>query len=398
VVGSLLITQTKISLTSIVTADHETNESAAADEPGPAVAVEAIRLAGIGRRFGEVVALREVDLVVQAGEFFSLLGPSGCGKTTLLRLVAGLDYPDHGQIFIGGENVAAVPPHKRPVNTVFQSYALFPHLDVWQNIAFGLRMKGVSAAEQKVRIPRVMEMVQISELAHRKPAQLSGGQKQRVALARAIVNEPQVLLLDEPLGALDLKLRKQLQLELHDLQRRLGITFLYVTHDQDEALSMSNRIAVMNHGRIEQLGASEEIYEHPRTRFVAQFLGSCNLLDAVVEHRNGVTAQVQTPIGQLNINLNHSERVPSLHDRVTLAIRPERILCGDGGDALGENQVRARIDDQIYSGAETQYLLHGKDWSLRVSALNAGRQQPRFRTGQTIALTLPPSELIVLED
>ena len=229
--------------------------------------VLAIEAHGLVRRFGAIEALANVSLEIRKGEFFSLLGPSGCGKTTLLRIVAGLDWPDAGSLKIAGRDVADIPAHKRPVNTVFQSYALFPHMNVRDNVAFGLRMTRVPPAEITERVERVMTLVQIPELSDRRPAQLSGGQKQRVALARALVNEPEVLLLDEPLGALDLKLRKQLQVELHQLQRRLGITFIYVTHAQDEALVMSDRIAVMNGGSIEQMDNAEDLYErHARVR------------------------------------------------------------------------------------------------------------------------------------
>jgi ABC-type Fe3+/spermidine/putrescine transport system ATPase subunit len=240
---------------------------------GPAVEVE-----GLSRRFGDFTALDHVDLTIREGEFFSLLGPSGCGKTTLLRILAGLDLPDEGTVRIGGVDAGDIPPHRRPVNTVFQSYALFPHMTVRDNVAFGLRMKRVPPAALAERVDRALDMVQIEHFADRKPAQLSGGQKQRVALARAFINEPEVLLLDEPLGALDLKLRKELQVELSALQKRLGITFVFVTHDQEEALVMSDRIAVMRAGKIEQLGEAHALYERPRNRFVGQFLGSCNLL------------------------------------------------------------------------------------------------------------------------
>ena len=239
--------------------------------------IVAIEVENLVRRFGTIEALAHITLTIRRGEFFSLLGPSGCGKTTLLRIISGLDLPDAGVVRIGGIDMRSMPAHKRPVNTVFQSYALFPHLNVYDNVAFGLRMKKLARAEIGRRVRQVMELVDIAALAARRPAQLSGGQQQRVALARAIVNEPQVLLLDEPLGALDLQLRKQLQVELLTLQRRLGITFVYVTHDQEEALVMSDRIAVMRQGKIEQMGASAALYERPRTRFVSQFLGACNI-------------------------------------------------------------------------------------------------------------------------
>ena len=233
--------------------------------------IVAIEVENLVRRFGTIEALAHITLTIRRGEFFSLLGPSGCGKTTLLRIISGLDLPDAGVVRIGGIDMRSMPAHKRPVNTVFQSYALFPHLNVYDNVAFGLRMKKLAKAEIGRRVRQVMELVDIAALAARRPAQLSGGQQQRVALARAIVNEPQVLLLDEPLGALDLQLRKQLQVELLTLQRRLGITFVYVTHDQEEALVMSDRIAVMRQGKIEQMGASAALYEHPAPALSASF-------------------------------------------------------------------------------------------------------------------------------
>ncbi len=363
----------------------------------PATAIE---LTGISRHFGEVRALNHVDLAVRRGEFFSLLGPSGCGKTTLLRIVAGLDYPDQGTVRIGGQDMADIPAHLRPVNTVFQSYALFPHLSVWDNIAFGLRMKKVPAAAQATRIDRVMEMVQILPLAYRKPSQLSGGQKQRVALARAIVNEPQVLLLDEPLGALDLKLRKQLQEELHRLQRRLGITFLYVTHDQDEALAMSDRIAVMNHGRIEQLDASRQLYEQPRSRYVAQFLGSCNLLEGnlCASSDSACEAMVQTTVGHLRVCLNHPAPLGSHQKRLTLAIRPEKVQLLPLNGHPPENGVRGLIQDLIYSGAETTCLVKVGEWMCKTCSLNSSGQHQAFRIGQEVTLKLPADGIIILED
>ncbi|HOW64107.1 MAG TPA: ABC transporter ATP-binding protein [Candidatus Paceibacterota bacterium] len=372
--------------------EERPGESRASD---PAWAIELERVA---RRFGEVSALDQVSLAVRSGEFFSLLGPSGCGKTTLLRLIAGLDLPDAGSVWIGGRDMARIPPHRRPVNTVFQSYALFPHLDVWHNIAFGLRMKGVPRAEQAERVGRIMEMVQVSNLARRKPHQLSGGQRQRVALARAIVNEPQVLLLDEPLGALDLKLRQQLQSELHDLQKRLGITFLYVTHDQDEALSMSDRIAVMNHGHIVQVGDSESIYESPRTRFVAQFLGSCNLIDGTIDGREGEAIVVRTAVGPLRLTSHPAASPPVPGQRCTLAVRPEKVSLAPRNGHLAANTLHAVVRDQVYSGAETQYLLSAADWSFRVCALNAGLNGRKYPPGSPVSALLPPESLIVLED
>jgi len=361
--------------------------------------VPAIQAHGLVRRFGTVEALANVSVDIRKGEFFSLLGPSGCGKTTLLRLIAGLDIPDAGSLKIGGVDVAEMPAHKRPVNTVFQSYALFPHMTVRDNVAFGLRMKKVAAAQIAERVDRVMALVQIADLALRKPAQLSGGQKQRVALARALVNEPEVLLLDEPLGALDLKLRKQLQVELHQLQRRLGITFIYVTHDQDEALVMSDRIAVMNAGRIEQLDDAAELYERPRTRFVAQFLGSCNLIEATVERMEGDGFSARTDLGLLRVvNKDCTRTKRQRDDKLTLAIRPEKLHLAKSDELSFANCVKTRIEDLVYSGAETQYRLRAGNQLLNAVALNARVGHQGFHPGEPVLCYLPEGALILLDD
>ncbi len=345
----------------------------------------AIQTVDLTRRFGDVTALDRVSLTVARGEFFSLLGPSGCGKTTLLRLIAGLDFPDSGELHLAGLDAARIPAHQRHVNTVFQSYALFPHLTVRDNIAFGLRMKKVPRPEIERRVRDVMELVRVSELGARRPAELSGGQKQRVALARALVNEPQVLLLDEPLAALDLKLRQELQGELRALQRRTGVTFLYVTHDQDEALSMSDRIAVMDAGRMVQLGTGEELYERPRTRFVAQFLGGCNLLRAAA--LNGSQA-ARTALGDLQLASRDSRSA------FTLAIRPERILLGQAG---APNTFDGEIVEMTYTGPETRGLIRVREEILRVVSVNTAGTR-RLAPGSRIAITLPPEALMVLED
>ncbi len=350
--------------------------------------VPAVQINQLARRFGTVEALHDVSLTVHTGEFFSLLGPSGCGKTTLLRIIAGLDFPDRGSIRIGDRDALNIPAHQRPVNTVFQNYALFPHLDVRGNVAFGLRMKKVPRPEIERRVQKALELVQIHQLSTRNPAELSGGEKQRVALARALVNEPKVLLLDEPLAALDLKLRKELQQELRALQRRTGVTFIYVTHDQDEALSMSDRIAVMNLGRIVQSGRSEELYEHPRTRFVARFLGGCNLLPAHVQERNGGRISVTTPVGPLELSAADSR------SDLTLAIRPEKILTGSVGSS---NRVRGVVLETTYTGAETQSVVEIGNATLRVAAMN-GPLSARIVRGKEIDLTLPEESLVVLED
>ena len=371
----------------------------------------AVELVEVSRRFGSFAALDGVSLNIRRGEFISLLGPSGCGKTTLLRLIAGLDLPDAGRVLIGGRDAAELPAHRRPVNTVFQSYALFPHLSVQDNVAFGLRMKKVSSSEICKRVATVLELVEITGLAARKPAQLSGGQKQRVALARAIVNEPQVLLLDEPLAALDLKLRRQLQAELRALQRRLGITFVFVTHDQDEALAMSDRIAVLNAGRIEQLGAAAELYEQPRTRFVAQFLGSCNLLEGTVRAHDGDTLRVETKLGEVIVN--HPRVVPATGHPCTLGLRPEKIVfAGDAafalplplraGEGRGEgaclvNTFPARICSRIYSGAETEYKLESAGILFKVRVLNA-RAAVGPADGASVRVQFSPDAVVVLDD
>jgi spermidine/putrescine transport system ATP-binding protein len=345
-----------------------------------------------------VEALGGVSVTIRQGEFFSILGPSGCGKTTFLRILAGLDVQDEGVIRIGGVDVMDIPAHRRPVNTVFQSYALFPHMTVHDNIGFGLRMKKIPRAEIKTRVGKVMDVVQITELAHRKPAQLSGGQKQRVALARAIVNEPQVLLLDEPLGALDLKLRKALEVELMELQRRLGITFIFVTHDQEEALVMSDRLAVMNKGKIEQMGDVESLYERPRTRFVGQFLGSCNLIEATVERRWSSALMVRTSLGSLYVDLKSQRPEAVRRDRFTLAIRPEKVNLFDPSESEGENRVKVRVREQIYVGSETHYLLDVGGLTLTAEVMNAKVGSQGFDNGRPAVVYLPPAGLIVLDD
>jgi spermidine/putrescine transport system ATP-binding protein len=358
----------------------------------------AVEAENLVRRFGDTEALSRVSVSIRKGEFFSLLGPSGCGKTTLLRIIAGLDLPDEGVLKIGGRNAADIPAHKRPVNTVFQSYALFPHLSVRDNVAFGLRMKKLPLPQISERVDEIMALVQISPFAERRPAQLSGGQKQRVALARALVNEPEVLLLDEPLGALDLKLRKELQVELSQLQQRLGITFIFVTHDQEEALVMSDRIAVMNAGKIEQLDGVEELYERPRTRFVADFLGSCNLLAGRVTSITATMARVEAPCGELCVDISTATRKLIVGDKLTLAIRPEKVGLWPVGKVPAGNQIAARIEDLVYSGAETQYRLRVNDLKLSACALNSRVGHQGFENGQSVLVQLPPDALIVLED
>jgi spermidine/putrescine transport system ATP-binding protein len=350
------------------------------------------------RRFGDVTALDHVSVAIGKGEFFTLLGPSGCGKTTLLRLIGGLDVPDEGVVRINGVDAREIPAHRRPVNTVFQSYALFPHMTVWDNVAFGLRMKKLPKAEIEQRVKKVIDLVQIRELAGRKPVQLSGGQRQRVALARAVVNEPQVLLLDEPLGALDFKLRKQLQVELLALQRRLGITFIYVTHDQEEALVLSDRLAVMRAGKIEQMGQIEAVYERPRTRFVAQFLGSCNLIDARTVGRTATDAVVDTPVGILHVELGLFSPAALERDKVTLAIRPEKVRLWNSQKLDEENRIKVRVEEVIYVGAETHYIVQAGNQKLTVEQMNLAVGTQGFEIGQEAVAYLPAGGLLVLDD
>ena len=352
-----------------------------------------IEAAHLTRRFSDVTALDDVTLTIMRGEFFSLLGPSGCGKTTFLRIIAGLDSPDAGSLRLAGQDANNIPAHRRAVNTVFQSYALFPHLNVRNNIAFGLRMKKVSRDEMETRVRGVMELTRIADLGERMPSQLSGGQKQRVALARALVNEPEVLLLDEPMGALDLKLRKELQMELRALQRRTGITFIYVTHDQDEALSMSDRIAVMNEGRIVQLGKGKEIYEHPRTRFVAEFLGGCNLLRGTVRQCHRSEAFMRTSMGELRVSSDY-ELSEKARSEYTLSIRPEKIAITR---EMVPNSFEAEVIETTYTGPETHALVRVNDELLRVIVANSfGSSRPV--AGDSVRIVLPPEALIILDD
>ena len=360
--------------------------------------VPAVELRQVSRRFGDVTALEKASSRIQKGEFFSLLGPSGCGKTTLLRIIAGLDWPDEGSVLIDGAEMAETPAYQRPVNTVFQSYALFPHFNVRENIAFGLRMKKVPQKSLADRVTRVMETVQISELAKRKPTQLSGGQRQRVALARAIVNEPKVLLLDEPLGALDLKLRKQLQLELHALQRRLGITFIYVTHDQDEALVMSDRIALMHEGSLIQTGSPKDMYESPRTRFAAQFLGSCNLLDGVVSNAERDNLHVETRVGTVSVNRPALGKKMKVGDKCTLAIRPENVELTSKSGSLQMNSFLAVIEDRVYTGSKTQLRLRIHGEGLHAAILNSHSSRMLLEDGQQIEARFPAESVVILDD
>jgi spermidine/putrescine transport system ATP-binding protein len=346
-----------------------------------------VQLVDLVKRFSDVTAVAGINLDMPPGEFFSLLGPSGCGKTTTLRLIAGFERPDEGQILLDGIDMAQTPPHKRNVNTVFQNYALFPHLTVAENVGFGLRYKDVSKQNAKKKIADAHELVRLSGFERRRPSQLSGGQQQRVALARALILNPAVLLLDEPLGALDAKLRKALQIELKALQEEIGITFVYVTHDQEEALTMSDRLAVMSNGRVEQIGSPSEVYEEPITAYVADFLGVSNLMDATAE---GPEAE-----GHCRVKLGEFEFLAGQGDLdttgpVKIVIRPERIRLEPAG-STGENRV-------VYVGSIMQVIVHlapGK--TVQAWIQNQGEDLP-YEQGGSVAVHLPSDALRVLID
>jgi spermidine/putrescine transport system ATP-binding protein len=326
-----------------------------------------VHLEGVTKAFGDLLAVREIDLEIGRGEFFTLLGPSGCGKTTTLRMVAGFEQPTTGRILIEDSDVAGLPAHKRPTNTVFQSYALFPHLSVGDNVAFGLERKRVDKTEIKQRVEAELDRVGLAGEINRRPNQLSGGMQQRVALARALVNLPKVLLLDEPLGALDLKLRKGLQLELKRIQREVGITFVYVTHDQEEALTMSDRIAVMNRGRIEQCAGPEDVYERPTTTFVAGFIGVSNLMPGTVAAKSGDRTTVRLDTG---IEVETSVDGLDAGDRCHAVVRPEklRIDANSSGPPDGWPSVQGVIESSIFLGTSTQIVV-GLDGHVRMTVL-----------------------------
>ncbi len=350
-----------------------------------------VELVALTKRFTEV-AVDAVDLHVESGEFFSLLGPSGCGKTTTLRLVAGFEQPTGGQVLLDGTDVTGVPPHRRNVNTVFQSYALFPFLTVFDNVAFGLKSRRLPKAELTKRVNEALDLVLLSEYAKRRPGQLSGGQQQRVALARALVLNPAVLLLDEPLGALDAKLRRSLKVELKALQERVGITFLYVTHDQEEALTMSDRLAVMNSGRIVQLGTPREVYEAPADTYVADFLGVSNLMEVEVVDR-GPGARCQLRVGEAGLTAEQGE-IEGLGPAHAV-IRPERVRIEPYGSA-GDNRVPAMVERLVFLGAATQVMLRlGPGVPLQALVQNDG-EDAGLAQGTPVHVFLPPDALRVL--
>jgi spermidine/putrescine transport system ATP-binding protein len=349
------------------------SEEASADEPA------GLRVEGVRKAFGPVEVLGGVSIAVRQGEFTALVGPSGCGKTTLLRIIAGLELADAGRVVLSGRDITALPANQRPINIVFQSYALFPHLDVYENVAFGLRSRRFARPQVGRRVDAALQMLRLQDMSARRPHQLSGGEKQRVALARALVNEPDLLLLDEPMSALDAKLRAEVQLELRGLQRRLGKSFLLVTHDQDEAMTVSDRLFVMRQGRIEQSGPPAQVYDHPVNRFVAEFLGAANLIPA-----RRVDGAGETPFGRMQTT------APPPWESGTLAIRPEGVRLCARPPAV--NGLQARVRETVYRGDHVDVFV--EPGGLRVRAPNAGGVAP----GAQVWLQLPPERLEVLVD
>jgi spermidine/putrescine transport system ATP-binding protein len=359
-----------------------------------------IRLEQVTKRFGDMTAVDALDLEMPRGAFYALLGPSGCGKTTTLRMIGGFEDPTEGRIFLGGEEVTEQPPYKRDVNTVFQSYALFPHLSVEKNVAFGLERRKVSKDDVRTRTNEALELVQLGHLGKRKPAQLSGGQQQRVALARALVNRPRALLLDEPLGALDLRLRKQLQIELKRIQQDVGITFVHVTHDQEEAMSMADTIAVMNEGHIEQAGSAADLYERPRTEFVANFLGVSNLIDGKLGRSEGGLAHIQTHDGA-SLHVPADRVGPHDTDSIRVGVRPEKITLRavNGHAPEGDlNSLRGTVVVAAFLGTSIQYVIQALGGEeLTVFAQNLDGSEPdSFGPGREVDLTWNPHHTFVV--
>ena len=349
------------------------------------VATADVRLEDVVKRFDGTVAVDGISVEIPRGAFFALLGPSGCGKTTTLRMIGGFEEPTEGRIYLGDQDVVGLPPYRRDVNTVFQSYALFPHMSIEDNIGFGLERKGVPKADRRGRVAEMLELVGLAGFAKRKPRQLSGGQQQRVALGRALVNHPRVLLLDEPLGALDLKLRKQMQLELKRIQHEVGITFVHVTHDQEEAMTMADTIAVMNQGRIEQLGPPAELYERPATAFVAGFLGASNLLPGTIEGAEAIRLDDGTVV-RASVN--------GRTGRVAAGVRPEKITIGAGG---GANELPGTVAETAYIGVATQVVVRTAVGTVHVFAQNmdAGGRVPN--PGTTVVLSWSPESTFVVD-
>ncbi|WP_405602650.1 ABC transporter ATP-binding protein [Streptomyces sp. NBC_01410] len=358
-----------------------------------------VRLSGISKTFGSFTAVHPLDLTIPQGSFFALLGASGCGKTTTLRMIAGLEDPSTGTVFLGDKDVTGLPPYKRPVNTVFQSYALFPHLDIYENVAFGLRRRGIKSVKKQVG--DMLDLVELGDFAKRKPHQLSGGQQQRVAVARALINHPQVLLLDEPLGALDLKLRRQMQLELKRIQTEVGITFVHVTHDQEEAMTMADTVAVMSGGRVEQLGAPAELYENPQTTFVANFLGTSNLIEAEVASNSGGEVIVTAADAKLRLPAQRCATQPRTGGKLLVGVRPEKISLAHADDAGtindGRNRFTGTIADSSFIGVSTQFVIDSPVCpELEVYVQNIERD-PRLVPGAQVVLHWNPEHTFGLD-
>lgn len=356
---------------------------------------DGLRLRSVTKSFGAFTAVNDLDLDVPKGSFFALLGPSGCGKTTTLRMVAGLETPTSGTIRLAGQDITYAKPYKRPVNTVFQSYALFPHLDIYENVAFGLKRRKASDVDAQVR--EMLDLVELGSQVRKKPAQLSGGQQQRVALARALINHPEVLLLDEPLGALDLKLRRSMQIELKRIQTEVGLTFIHVTHDQEEAMTMADTVAVMNAGVIEQMGAPADLYENPHSTFVANFLGQSNLIPGTITSRSADVVSVD--MQGIGVSIK-PERAHTDGDRGWVGIRPEKVLIGEPGeelDAPGNTIPGGVVTDVSFVGVSTQYLVR-MPWGqeLQVFQQNTGRHRI-FHTGEPVELSWRPEYAFLLD-
>ena len=374
-------------------ADHTPARSGEAG--GDDAAYDGLRLRSVTKEFASFTAVDDLDLDVPRGSFFALLGPSGCGKTTTLRMVAGLERPTSGSITLAGKDITHAKPYRRPVNTVFQSYALFPHLDIYENVAFGLRRRKAKDVDQQVR--SMLELVELGNQARKKPVQLSGGQQQRVALARALINKPEVLLLDEPLGALDLKLRRGMQIELKRIQTEVGLTFVHVTHDQEEAMTMADTVAVMNGGLIEQLGAPSQLYENPRSTFVANFLGQSNLIEGSVVRRDADL--VTLDMHGIGVSIP-AARAHTDGERGWIGIRPEKVLIGDPGEAMdapGNTIPGGVVTDVSFNGVSTQYLVR-MPWGqeLQVFSQNTGRTRI-FATGEQVELSWRPEYAFLLD-
>jgi spermidine/putrescine transport system ATP-binding protein len=370
--------------------DSATEKDAGTREPGQPV----IEIDHVTKRFDDYVAVSDADFSIAAGEFFSMLGPSGCGKTTTLRMIAGFETPTEGAIRLEGVDVSSVSPHKRNVNTVFQHYALFPHMTVWDNVAYGPRSKKIAKAEVTRRVDELLEIVRLTDFAKRKPAQLSGGQQQRVALARALVNYPSALLLDEPLGALDLKLRHAMQFELKRIQREVGITFIYVTHDQEEALTMSDRIAVMNAGNVEQIGTPTEIYDRPATVFVANFIGQANLWPGKQNRTDGGLAEISVLGTTLRAKPGDTAIEPGGH--ATLMVRPERVRVSIEPPEGDVATVTATVTDLTFQGPVVRLSMDAPDGSPIVAHVGTEQNLPLLRPGDTVHVAWAPEASLVL--